>query len=107
MFQKGKTCIIAKLHRTDVVICSHSREGKTLSFSQINMVRDHYGGEKLSCNQTNMVYEEKAYQTTFYKNGQTHGAPFCGYGYVQLRNGGNVVRRMGTQQLPSIKQCQK
>ena len=30
--------------------------------------------------------------------GRTHGAPFRGYGYVPLRNGGNVVRRMGTQQ---------
>ena len=24
----GKTCIIAKLHWTELVICSHSREGK-------------------------------------------------------------------------------
>ena len=24
---KGKTCIIAKIHRTGLVICSHSREG--------------------------------------------------------------------------------
>ena len=31
-------------------------------------------------------------------NGRTHSAPFRGYGYVPLRNGGNVVRRMGTQQ---------
>ena len=31
-------------------------------------------------------------------NGRTHGAPFRGYGYVPLRNGGNVVTRMGTQQ---------
>ena len=30
--------------------------------------------------------------------GRTHGAPFRGYGYVPLRNGGNVVTRMGTQQ---------
>ena len=30
--------------------------------------------------------------------GRTHGAPFCGYGYVPLSNGGNVVTRMGTQQ---------
>ena len=32
------------------------------------------------------------------RNGRTHGAPFRGYGYVPLRNGGNVVTRMGTQQ---------
>ena len=32
------------------------------------------------------------------KDGQTHGAPYRGYGYVPLRFGGNVVRRMGTQQ---------
>ena len=35
---KGKTYIIAKLHMTDLVICNHFREGKTLSYSQINTV---------------------------------------------------------------------
>ena len=30
---KGKTCIIAKFHRTDLVICGHSREKKTPSYS--------------------------------------------------------------------------
>ena len=33
-----ETGIVAKFHRTDSVICSHSREGKTLSYSQINTV---------------------------------------------------------------------
>ena len=33
-----KRGIVAKLRRTDFVICSHSREKKTLSYSQINMV---------------------------------------------------------------------
>ena len=33
-----------------------------------------------------------------FNHGRTHGALFRGYGYVPLRNGGNVVRRMGTQQ---------
>ena len=33
---KGTTCIIAKLHRTDLVNCSHSREGKPPSYSRIN-----------------------------------------------------------------------
>ena len=28
LFRKGKTCIIAKFHETDSVICSNSREGK-------------------------------------------------------------------------------
>ena len=28
------------------------------------------------------------------------GPPFRGYGYVPLRNGGNVVTRIGTQQQP-------
>ena len=35
---KGKTRIIAKFLRTDLVICSHSREGKNLSYSRINTV---------------------------------------------------------------------
>ena len=30
--------MIAKLHKTDSGICSHSREGKTLSYRQINIV---------------------------------------------------------------------
>ena len=38
LFRKGKTCIIAKFLRTDLVICSHSREGETPSYSQINTV---------------------------------------------------------------------
>ena len=33
LFKKGKTCIIAKFRRTDLVISSHSREGKTPSYS--------------------------------------------------------------------------
>ena len=36
--EKGKIGIIAKFHRTDLVICSDSREGKTLSYSQIDRV---------------------------------------------------------------------
>ena len=35
---KGKTHIIAKFLWTDLVICSHSREGETPSYSQTNMV---------------------------------------------------------------------
>ena len=35
---KGKIRIIAKFQRTVLVICSHSREGKTPAYSQINMV---------------------------------------------------------------------
>ena len=34
----GWVKVVAKFHRTDKVIYSHSREGKTLLFSQINMV---------------------------------------------------------------------
>ena len=29
----GKTCIVAEFHRTDLIICSHSRDGETLSYS--------------------------------------------------------------------------
>ena len=36
---KGKTRIIAKFHRTNSVICCHSGEGKTLSYTQINKVK--------------------------------------------------------------------
>ena len=38
LFRKGKTGITAKFHGTDLVICSHYRQGKTLSYSQINTV---------------------------------------------------------------------
>ena len=39
------------------------------------------------------------------KNGQTHGTPYCGHGYVPLRFGGegNIIMRMGTQQQHMIK----
>ena len=40
LFREGKTHIIAKVHKTDSVICSHSREGKALSYSQINTVHN-------------------------------------------------------------------
>ena len=38
LFRKGKSLIIAKFHRTDLVICSHSKERKSPSYSQINTV---------------------------------------------------------------------
>ena len=38
LFSKGKTRIIAKFDRTDLVICNHFREGKTPSNSRINTV---------------------------------------------------------------------
>ena len=38
LFRKGKTGITAKFHTTDLVVCSHSRKGKILSYSQINTV---------------------------------------------------------------------
>ena len=41
LFRKGKTCIIAKFHRTNLVICSLSREGKTLSYSASLTVAKH------------------------------------------------------------------
>ena len=38
LFRKGKTHIVAKFLRTDLDICSHSREGETPSYSRINTV---------------------------------------------------------------------
>ena len=38
LFRKCKTCITAKFYGTDFIICSHSREGKTSSYSQIHVV---------------------------------------------------------------------
>ena len=40
LFRKGKTGVIAKFFRTDLVICSHSGEGKTQSYSRINTVKN-------------------------------------------------------------------
>ena len=36
LFRKVKTCIKAKFYRTDLVICSHSVERKTSSYSRGN-----------------------------------------------------------------------
>ena len=44
VFRKGKTRIKAKLHWTDVIISSCSRERKTPSYSQINTVFFLTGG---------------------------------------------------------------
>ena len=45
------------------------------------------------------IHRSNKYLTCYYRcGGRTHGAPFRGYGYVPLRNGGNVVTRIGTQQ---------
>ena len=38
LFRKGNTHITAKLHRTDLVIYSHSREEKAPSYIRINAV---------------------------------------------------------------------
>ena len=38
LFRKDKTGIRAKTHRNDIIICSHSRGGKTPSCSKINTV---------------------------------------------------------------------
>ena len=46
LFRKGKTRISAKLHGTDLIICTHSKEGNTPSYSRINtkiaLVNDMY-----------------------------------------------------------------
>ena len=47
LFRKGKTRITANFDRNDLVICSHSREGKPPSYSQINRVKEVF----FSCNQ--------------------------------------------------------
>ena len=51
-----------------------------------------------SCKQTQLLYKTMQTVSISRKCGRTHGAPFRGYGYVPLRNGGNVVTRIGTQQ---------
>ena len=38
LFRKGKTRITAKLHRIDLIICTHSKEGNIPSHSPINTV---------------------------------------------------------------------
>ena len=42
LFRKGKTCIMAKFHKTDLAICSHSREEKSPSYSWINTVHMNF-----------------------------------------------------------------
>ena len=54
LFRKGKTCIIAKIHGTDLFAISHSTEGKPLSYSQINMV-----------NKCDTIITVKPFQTLF------------------------------------------
>ena len=39
LFRKSKTRIVAKFHKTHLVICSHARVRKTLSYKRIHTVR--------------------------------------------------------------------
>ena len=41
LFRKDKPRNITKFHKTDLVSFSHSREGKTLSYSPINTVKQY------------------------------------------------------------------
>ena len=44
MFRKGKTSIIAKLHRTDLIIYSHFKEGKMFTSAEmLNYMAKLYG----------------------------------------------------------------
>ena len=60
LFRKGKTCIIAKFYRTDLVICSHSRERKILSYRQINTMdpdmRDHNEPPDLDLHRLSFIF---------------------------------------------------
>ena len=56
LFRKGKTCIIAKFLWTDLVICSHSREGETMSYNRINTVSKFYFYVKLCKNFNSYVF---------------------------------------------------
>ena len=53
-FMKGKTRIIAKFHSTDLVIWSHFSEGKTLSYSRINMALKFL--RQLNVNECNSMF---------------------------------------------------
>ena len=52
----GKTCIIAKFHRADFVLYSHSGEGKSLSYSQINLVPNGFPLSRMTPNLSLMKF---------------------------------------------------
>ena len=49
---------IAKFQRTDLIICSHSREGKPPSYSQINRVDYHPTAPKVFQNFYNKIFPD-------------------------------------------------
>ena len=53
LFRKGKTCIIAKFHRTNIVVYSHSRKGKTPPYSGINTVTE----KRTKCNTIVLLFK--------------------------------------------------
>ena len=75
LFRKGKPHIIAKFHSADLVICSHSRKRKTLSYRQINMVHfqlyKHTQGMILNDNYKPCV--DSGFKT--FKNDTNNGRP--------------------------------
>ena len=62
LFKKGKIGIVKKFHRTDLVICSHPREGKTPSYSQINTVN----ARSSFCKLLPKMYEYNRYSTDIF-----------------------------------------
>ena len=51
----------------------------------------------MTSNKTQEEFKKGGYMP-IWTVGKTHSAPYHGYGYVLLRFGRNVIRRMGTQQ---------
>ena len=69
-----KTCILTKFHRTDLVICSHSREGKTPSYSRINTLPIHMNNVTCHYFSANDVAatSENSFYFTNYANFRDH-----------------------------------
>ena len=89
-----KSCIPAGTRRRIDVIRRHDKVMCPLGVVKVNGYI--FTGNNYYCQF--LCPWSRGYKTKLSSFGRTHGAPYRGYGYVPLMYGGNVVRRMGTQQ---------
>ena len=104
LFRKGKIGIIAKFHRTDLVIWSHSRGTKTPSYSRINTVSEafiyllmlfiFYGIYRFSYKQGWFLSQCRKWKQRLLGVVDSHSQPIIGPYWKFIRNNKNIAKFM-------------
>ena len=90
LFRKRKTCIIAKFHGTDLVICSHSREAKTRLTAEwiwyCFILFHHFYKDDPFVTSCLHFWTVKSFQTTIISLRKTRGGTYIMITYVSKEN---------------------